>query len=299
MERCPTCGQSRWIYPRPLAIVRSLKPLTTWRPYECLSCGWRGWLRSGHKDRPIRHGFQDLAYSVVGARLAGARRMVTSISRTLRERFAAGAGRLVVLRPLTVPSLSKWLIPAFAFGLGMGALLFSGEERTDAPRNTPAEDSTVPFQPVTQTSVSAEIPIEALPSSKPPLVSKAVQVPPARPMSRAATAKVWAPPERTRARTDDAVSPAAQRTRASASPAVSSESRYRGALAIDSDPPGAVVSIDGRVVGSTPVRLKEMPAGSCVVRVESSGYELWSAAARVVANKETRVTATLQRGSRP
>jgi hypothetical protein len=70
-------------------------------------------------------------------------------------------------------------------------------------------------------------------------------------------------------------------------------------LAIDSDPPGAVVSVDGRVVGSTPVLLKDVPAGSCVVRVESSGYELWSAAARVVANKETRVTATLQRGSKP
>jgi serine acetyltransferase len=58
------------------------------------------------------------------------------------------------------------------------------------------------------------------------------------------------------------------------------------------------VTVDGRVVGSTPVLLKDVPAGSCVVRVESSGYERWSAAVRVVANKETRVSATLQGGSR-
>jgi hypothetical protein len=72
---------------------------------------------------------------------------------------------------------------------------------------------------------------------------------------------------------------------------------YHGSLAIDSDPSGALVSVDGRVVGSTPIVLKAIPAGSRVVRVESSGYERWSSAARVVANQQTRVIATLQRGS--
>lgn len=75
--------------------------------------------------------------------------------------------------------------------------------------------------------------------------------------------------------------------------------RYRGSLAIDSDPSGAVVSLDGRVVGSTPILLEDVPAGSRVVRVESSGYERWSAAIRVVANQRTRVNATLQAGSEP
>lgn len=300
MERCPTCGQSRWIYPRSFAIARSLEPLTKWRRYECLSCGWRGWLRPGHRDRPVRHGSRALAYSVVGARLAQAGRMATSICRTLRERFDAGARRLVLSRPLTGPSLAKWLIPAFAFGLGMGALLFSGEDRTDVPQNMPAVDSTALPQPVTQTSVSAEIPTEARLPSEAPLVGKVAQIPPVQPTTSAAPARVSAPPERTRAHADtNAVSRASQRTPAGGRQAAANGPRYRGALAIDSDPPGAVVSVDGRVVGSTPVLLKDVPAGSCVVRVESSGYELWSAAARVVANKQTRVTATLQRGSKP
>lgn len=226
--------------------------------------------------------------------------MASSIFRTLREHLDAGAKRLLVSRPLTGPSLAKWLIPAFAFGLGMGALLFSGGDRTNGPQNMPAVDSTASIQPVTQPSVSAEMPIEVLSPSEAPLVGKADQVPPVQPTSSAAPSRISTPAGRSRARADDnAVSRASQRRPAGGRQAAVNGPRYRGALAIDSDPPGAVVSVDGRVVGSTPVLLRDMPAGSCVVRVESSGYELWSAAARVVANKQTRVTATLQRGSKP
>jgi hypothetical protein len=55
-----------------------------------------------------------------------------------------------------------------------------------------------------------------------------------------------------------------------------------------------VVTVDGRVVGATPLTLKVVKAGSRVVRIESEGYERWSFAARVVANKVTQVVATLQ-----
>jgi hypothetical protein len=58
-----------------------------------------------------------------------------------------------------------------------------------------------------------------------------------------------------------------------------------------------MVTIDGQAIGTTPLVLKDVRAGSRVVRIESSGYEKWSAATRVVADKETRVNATLQRGS--
>ena len=63
---------------------------------------------------------------------------------------------------------------------------------------------------------------------------------------------------------------------------------------IKSEPLGAVVTVDGKVVGATPLMLKVVPAGSRVVRIESDGYERWSFAARVVANKVTQVVATLQ-----
>jgi len=59
------------------------------------------------------------------------------------------------------------------------------------------------------------------------------------------------------------------------------------------------VVVDGQVIGSTPVVLKDVRAGSRVVRIESNGYQRWSAAARVVADKETKLNATLQRGSQP
>jgi hypothetical protein len=49
------------------------------------------------------------------------------------------------------------------------------------------------------------------------------------------------------------------------------------------------------MVGSTPLVLNNLSAGSSVVRIEAEGYESWSAAVRVVANQQTRVTARLDR----
>ena len=72
---------------------------------------------------------------------------------------------------------------------------------------------------------------------------------------------------------------------------------YRGGLEIDSDPEGARVFVDGEAVGFTPLELKDLPVGSRVVRVEAEGYETWTTAARVVANKRARVSAVLQRAS--
>lgn len=57
------------------------------------------------------------------------------------------------------------------------------------------------------------------------------------------------------------------------------------------------MSINGRLVGATPLVLDDLPAGSCVVRIEANGYQPWSTAARVVAERENHVSATLLRGS--
>lgn len=93
--------------------------------------------------------------------------------------------------------------------------------------------------------------------------------------------------------------PAAVRASVAApkSPASPPLPRYHGSLVIRSEPRGALVSVDGQVVGATPLLLKGIRAGSRVVRIESEGYERWSSGARVVANQETAVLATLQRGS--
>lgn len=70
---------------------------------------------------------------------------------------------------------------------------------------------------------------------------------------------------------------------------------FRGALAVNSRPTGARVSINGQSLGVTPLMVKSLPAGSRVVRVTAQGYHPWSSAVRVVANQRNSVIATLQR----
>jgi len=55
------------------------------------------------------------------------------------------------------------------------------------------------------------------------------------------------------------------------------------------------VFVNGKPVGSTPLVLREIPAGSRVVRIEADGYAPWSSAIRVVANQQTHIAATLRR----
>ena len=68
---------------------------------------------------------------------------------------------------------------------------------------------------------------------------------------------------------------------------------YRGSLAFESAPQGSRVFVNGAFVGSTPLVLKNLPVGSRAVRMEADGYQRWSASTRVVANQQTRVSATL------
>ena len=70
---------------------------------------------------------------------------------------------------------------------------------------------------------------------------------------------------------------------------------FRGALAVNSRPTGARVSINGQSFGVTPLMVNRLPAGSRVVRVTAQGYHPWSSAVRVVANERNSVMATLQR----
>jgi PEGA domain-containing protein len=71
--------------------------------------------------------------------------------------------------------------------------------------------------------------------------------------------------------------------------------RYTGSLGIASLPPGATVYIDGKAVGTTPLRVPAIDAGSHVVRLERDGYGRWTSAIRIVAGEQMRVTASLER----
>ena len=63
---------------------------------------------------------------------------------------------------------------------------------------------------------------------------------------------------------------------------------------VDSEPIGSVVFVDQQQVGETPVQLTRLRAGSHVVRIEHGGYDRWTTAVHVAADKQTRVSAKLQ-----
>ena len=72
-------------------------------------------------------------------------------------------------------------------------------------------------------------------------------------------------------------------------------SRFTGALAVDSRPAGAKIFMDGKLVGTTPMSLPAVPAGSHAIRLEHDGYRRWSSSVHVVASEQNRVTASLER----
>lgn len=73
--------------------------------------------------------------------------------------------------------------------------------------------------------------------------------------------------------------------------------QFVGTLFIESDPAGAAAFVNQKPVGDTPVLLKDLPAGSYVVRLEHEGYQRWSIAATVSAVRQERVRAKLERES--
>jgi hypothetical protein len=84
-----------------------------------------------------------------------------------------------------------------------------------------------------------------------------------------------------------------------ATPSNRATSSFMGTLALNSEPQGARVSIDGESVGVTPLVVTRVKAGSRVVRVTTDGYQPWSSAVRVVANQRSVATARLLSISEP
>jgi serine/threonine protein kinase len=68
-----------------------------------------------------------------------------------------------------------------------------------------------------------------------------------------------------------------------------------GSIYVDSRPRGARVVIDGRVLGTTPARIPDVPIGSHVVRLELPDHRVWTTSTSVAAGKEASVTGSLDR----
>lgn len=301
MPRCSSCNQSRWVYARFGRFADELEWLTGFLPYGCLACGRRGWHRS-RRTPPV---------------VDELRRAYPRLLR-IPTAWLTPAMATVVRRPG-----GGWVV-AFALGFGSGALMFSvptpvepapaqprlvelqpveprpvTAARIETPRATPATQSTTPASPPRVATARVEpkpvkrpdVKVAAARDQRGRQKAAASAAPARRPPSKAAEAP--APVAQASAPAAPAPAPAAP-TAAAASQDLP---RFHGILEIHSEPLGALVSVDGRVVGATPLLLKAVPAGSRVLRIESDGYERWSFAARVVANQATRIVATLQRGS--
>ena len=70
-----------------------------------------------------------------------------------------------------------------------------------------------------------------------------------------------------------------------------------GSVLAESRPAGARVTIDGRVVGTTPLRLPQVAAGGHVVRLELAGYQSVVLRVTVTGGQEARAAASLRPGS--
>jgi len=68
-----------------------------------------------------------------------------------------------------------------------------------------------------------------------------------------------------------------------------------GSLFVASNPPGARVFVDGKPVGTAPVRVPEVPSGAHVIRLELPDHRIWSTSERVAPGQETRVAGSLER----
>jgi serine/threonine protein kinase len=118
------------------------------------------------------------------------------------------------------------------------------------------------------------------------------------PASNAVALSVGEPTQTLSFRLQQTRRPAAPERRASASDApapASSTGTFTGSIYVDSRPRGARVSIDGKSVGVTPLRVGDVRIGTRIVRLELPDYRIWSSTARVAAGQESRVTGSLER----
>jgi len=71
--------------------------------------------------------------------------------------------------------------------------------------------------------------------------------------------------------------------------------RLDSLLVVESRPAGAAVFLDGRQIGTTPLKQPGVQVGAHAVRIELEGYRPWSASIQVVASDQNRVAASLER----
>lgn len=195
--------------------------------------------------------------------------------------------------PVRFSRVAPWSLSAVAVGLVLVLLFPGGDRAPDSSQSAAAHPTLEPIAPDSSIDESedAEDPDASFPPPSRRQQGPALQEAqpslsqPRRSKSGRFTARFAPAPRRS------SVVTVAARSTGGKAPG------YRGSLVIYSYPPGAQVTVDGQIVGYTPLAVTQVRVGSRLVRVEAAGFERWSTAARVVANRQTRLTAQLQPGA--
>jgi hypothetical protein len=66
---------------------------------------------------------------------------------------------------------------------------------------------------------------------------------------------------------------------------------------VESNPSGALISIDGRELAPTPLTIRQLRPGTHTLELRLPGYKTWSQRITVAAGDNRRITATLERDS--
>jgi hypothetical protein len=184
--------------------------------------------------------------------------------------------RLVKIKPAKRPIQLPWMAGLAVPVLVVVAVLAIGNLIRTSRGVTP--ENTAPLTPTTQisTPVVTATNQEIRPASNNAVMANGPRSSRDRLVSAPAPAPVRPSPDRGEA------------------PTTARQPAFVGTLSITSVPSGASVSINGKPAGVTPLRLPRQRAGSLAVQIAHDGFERWSAAVRVPADRLTNVSAKLR-----
>jgi hypothetical protein len=192
------------------------------------------------------------------------------------EASGGRAGRAVAIWLMAAGSLIIGILIGFASGYSAGrraeALLFAPPVGDTAARPSSSEDADNTF---TEGTVAQPLRVDPEPI---------VTAPEASAVAEAVVEPVPAP-----GRTPTVAPRRVERASPPASAAAG-----RGSLQILSRPPGAQVTLDGRVIGRTPLVIPDVRTGRHDVRLELAGFRPWATSVSVDGVARTRVAASLE-----
>jgi hypothetical protein len=165
-----------------------------------------------------------------------------------------------------------------------------------APPNEPKAPALVEprprgTRPIRETVASQKVAASKVPAATKPAVVKTPPAVSTAPVVSTAPAVSTAPVQ-----ADVAVKRAKATADATADAAVPPTS-FKGAVGVESQPEGARVFVDRKLVGFTPIVVPDLVAGSHVIRVETDTHGSWTSVVRVVADEVTRVAAQLRQST--